>query len=891
MSEFGIKIKNYEAGSIYGYMLGIRQNYDTKDALLTNSLFNDFLNTLEEFTLYKGVSTRDIISIGFKYGTHSYKQEVSHIKTAIKKIEKEEKNELKKKEKINNYNRALQIAEQNQDKFEEKKKESIRELFYTEGVDIHYPAYNKKGELLKDEIIHYKMLYRTPGKAKKGSCMFINEKLYDAAHNFLFMGIKLPYHNSPIIEMGAYSSLITSAIVGRVRINPKNILVLNDVESLFETNVVSIENEEYDYIDKNGDIEKRKKCIAKSIDKYKLKNTLFDGQALIDSSIFPEWADGYILLRHHLCKMAAFCSNIQLFFKDYYGDNYYSATVKDMWGNEHYVKDIELITTDNAMKWLKFDISYEYWCDRVYENNCMFGIVKTAHKSKLGDVQKMSYQMNNALEIDIMDNVLQVSVNYIESMKKDDSVFLDYLRDNVNFANDYDVLIALCEQNPEFTRSKYFRDRKNKIIETYVLNFKTGKSIQHGDNLVIVGSPYAMLLHTVGEDVEKDDTFTTEDNCIQCFTERFKDGEYLAEFRSPFNSKNNMGYLHNTYNEKFDRYFKFGKQIIAINMIHTDFQDRNNGSDQDSDSLYVTNQKDIVSCAKNCYNHYPTIVNNIPMEKNSYDCTLLNYAKIDNNLAAAQLAIGTSSNLAQICLTYTYNTTGEEYEKYTNYVCILSVLAQVAIDNAKRKFDIDLNTEISRIQEDMDIDNPNHGYPVFWKGVKDKKSKKGQPKFKHERINHNLRCPMNSICDVQIQEFKPEKSTLPMESFFVKYELDEHRRKSKKVEELIQKYSLNLFNLNIEEDEEKEEYLLLRDDFDKLIEDIQSIYISKNYLGLMSWLIDRAFNISAGVKRRRTDGRIDSTINTNKSLLLKVLYNINQDSLLKCFNKSIYSGQ
>lgn len=48
------------------------------------------------------------------------------------------------------------------------------------------------------------------------------------------------------------------------------------------------------------------------------------------------------------------------------------------------------------------------------------------------------------------------------------------------------------------------------------------------------------------------------------------------------------------------------------------------------------------------------------------------YAVIDNSLAEAQLAIGESSNLAQICLTYTYNF---DDPKYNDYVCILSVLA------------------------------------------------------------------------------------------------------------------------------------------------------------------------------------------------------------------------
>ena len=150
-----------------------------------------------------------------------------------------------------------------------------------------------------------------------------------------------------------------------------------------------------------------------------------------------------------------------------------SATVKDMFGNEHYVKDIEVITTDNAMKWIKFDKSYDYWCERVYENNCMFGIVKTAHGSKLGEVQKMSYQMVNSLDESIMSNVVSESVAYVERLKQDDEFFLEYLKKNSNFSNDYDVLVALCEQNGDFTRSEYFRERKKAIIKAYVLNMKT----------------------------------------------------------------------------------------------------------------------------------------------------------------------------------------------------------------------------------------------------------------------------------------------------------------------------------------------------------------------------------------------------------------------------------
>lgn len=265
-------------------------------------------------------------------------------------------------------------------------------------------------------------------------------------------------------------------------------------------------------------------------------------------------------------------------------------------------------------------------------------------------------------------------------------------------------------------------------------------------------------------------------------------------------------------------------------------------------------------------------MNNIPKEKNNYSNTLINYSNIDNNLAAAQLAIGESSNLAQVCLTYTYNF---DDQKYIDYVCILSVLAQVAIDNAKRRFDIDLTDEIKRIKDDMNI--KENGYPAFWTIIR-----KG---FNKERVNPDLKCPMNYIFNIKTKKFRDNFTTIPMNHFFVKYELEEQRRKSKKVEELIQKYALKLYKYTTGNSDEDDDYILLRNDFEELINDIRSIYISKNYLGLMSWLINRAFNIGTGVKSKQDV--LQSTINMNKSILIKTLYEVNPDSLLKCFSGNI----
>lgn len=559
MSKYGVKIKKFQAGRLYEYILGVRE-FSYNRAMMINSLFLYYLQDNGLKTSKDG-STRDIISISFNEGSKSYEE--SH-KRVQKAIDKEQQSILPDNNKIDSLNNILINIKQHKEKFKEKSFEDIREEWYRHGLTIKYQT-QRKNKIIQTDEVHYNMLYRSPGAAKNGDCIFICDRLYKKAKNFLYMGLKMQKHNAPIVEMGAYISLITSAIVDTITIRPENILILKDIDSFMKTDVVSI------------NINENKECYAERLKDYKLKNTLFDGQALIDNSIFPSWGNGYVLLRHHMTKMAAFDSYIQDFFKDHFGEEYESAQVADMWGNKHYAKDIKLITTENAVKWIRFDVSYEYWCERVKENDCQFGIVKTAHRSKLGNVQKMSYQMINALDVDIINNVTAESQKYIQQLKTDDDIFLDYLEKNKNFSNDYEALIALCKQNKDFFRCDYFRSRRYEIIRAYVKKFKTGKVINEGDNLVIVGNPYAMLLHSVGEDVNKDTTFTTELNATQCYTERFGFDEYLAEFRSPFNSKNNMGHLHNVYDKRLKKYFNIGEQCIAVNMIRTDFQDRNNG--------------------------------------------------------------------------------------------------------------------------------------------------------------------------------------------------------------------------------------------------------------------------------------------------------------------------
>lgn len=284
--------------------------------------------------------------------------------------------------------------------------------------------------------------------------------------------------------------------------------------------------------------------------------------------------------------------------------------------------------------------------------------------------------------------------------------------------------------------------------------------------------------------------------------------------------------------------------------------------------IFCTNQPDITNHAKYCYINNPTVVNNVPKEKNHYDNSMLSHAIIDNKLASSQMAIGESSNLAQLALTYSYSFSDKNYLEYAD---ILAVVAQICIDNSKRTYDIDINAEIKRIKTELNVST--NGYPRFWLYVN-----YAIPKSK---INNQLKCPMNVLFDYKPPKIRSTESTLPMCYFYNYYPLQEDRRKSKKVEAFIEDYGLKLYRSAIEDSDDD---LVLRADFDEMIETIRSIYISKSYLGLFSWLIDRAFHIRLDENGNRK--RIKSKTEKNKALLLKTLYSINKQNLLEIFKKA-----
>lgn len=570
----------------------------------------------------------------------------------------------------------------------------LRDDLYENGFTIK----NYKGE-----DVHYIVYKRSSAKARTGECLFIRKELVEKMVEWSSMNLSIPKDTKiDLAALSAYEALVTSSIKDTIKINPKNILLINDVESVFKQDANVIEK-----VNKDG-----REILQSRLKKNQtITNSLFDGQGLLESSYFiDEYKNkGMILTRQHFFKSCLFNTNIQEFMKDTYKDEYQTATIKDMLGNEMLVKNVHCIVTPSSLKIFKFSelvggdkLMYEHWQKIVSskEGKCQFGICKSESKSKLGSfngmpLQRMSYQMINSLPLNrhSAEQLSKFEVEYINGLKNNDDEFVTHLEKNATLTNANKMMADLYRHNSDFANTEFFNDFKINEISEYVKHIKKGKLRITGDYCVLVGNPYEMLLHSVKPFNEHNlESKTLHKN--EVYTKLFDDDEELAGFRNPHTSSNNLLYSTNKQNDLIDTYFNFTKNIVAVNAIGYPIQDILSSCDYDSDTALFTNEKTIVDIARD--NKAKVCLNGVESTSNTYELTDLSRSKVDKAIASD--VIGRIVNVGQAAQSIMYDANDKKIaEKMEEVVEIISVASTIAIDLAKKSYKIDIVKELDRL--------------------------------------------------------------------------------------------------------------------------------------------------------------------------------------------------
>ncbi len=596
--------------------------------------------------------------------------------------------------------------------------QDIREHLYTHGFDI--------------DGIHYVRYKRSAGASRDGRCLFIAEPLY--ADMMAWGSCDLSADTaSDQASWQAYIALTLSSIENVIKLPKKAILIIRDRVCRFKADAVCVK--ETDAHDLRAEEEETE-----------IENVIWDGEALLETEVFNENGygnHGMMLLRNRFFKTCAFNTNLQQWF----ADNCITQ-VSQLAGytTARDIKDIKLVITESSVKYLKFmpkDMPFEQKCkrflDALYEgkNSSVFGVVKADHDAPLMDgmMAYTNYQLLNTIGLtrEGVGKLLEPSFEYLQDILNR-SPFLRYQINmttyNATIAEEElpdlakyrrDTVLDMTCRTPLFEQTEFYKSFRSDTTKYFKRRLRKGRVAVCGNYQVLFGNAYEFLVALTDENYEPTESFSLEDG--QVCTTGFAHGEMVLCARSPHITMGNLYLAKNVHCYDLLRYFNLTPNIICVNAIESNIQQRLNGCDYDSDSMLVTNNEWIVNGVVNAYDILKVPVCKAePVGKTDYVNTPKSLAKLDQTIAKNK--IGEIVNLSQFlnCLLWDAYVTGEsEYHPLDIYrdICVLAVLSGMEIDKAKRLYSADSTKVLSRLRHyRQNFKKKNGGnLPAFYKFI------------------------------------------------------------------------------------------------------------------------------------------------------------------------------
>ena len=431
---------------------------------------------------------------------------------------------------------------------------------------------------------------RSTGSARVGKCLFINESLFKPLLNFSSGAIRLnPGDEIDLAAYEGYIALPSSSIIDTLPIKPENILLIDDYDSVFNEDVIETHDEN------NWLKTTEKNCT--------ITNTIWDGQSLMDISLFGDYSEyGMVLLRNLMFKSCCFNCNIQQWFKD---NNITDISQLNGKTRATKIEDVKLITTPNSIKYLKFS-TWDEWLDNLYPN---FGVVKHDKKTHFfeGRLVQTHYQLLNTLQMskDEVNEFLSEALDFAQLLRNNPEVVryyikypdideLDPLSRPMNSKND--VVYNLMSINDNFTKTKYYKDFLIDLLRSYYKNLKNGHVYVNGNYSTLLGNPIEMLQQSIGKFDGKSQIGIGNIHSI-----RFDYNKTLLASRSPHVTIGNIWLPYNTENKLIDCYFNLTPEIICLNSIGENVLQRLSGADFDSDTVLLTDNEILIRAAKRNY--------------------------------------------------------------------------------------------------------------------------------------------------------------------------------------------------------------------------------------------------------------------------------------------------
>lgn len=436
--------------------------------------------------------------------------------------------------------------------------------------------------------IKYKRLLGTNGGIKNSTIVFVSERLSEELKRRVENG-RDPNIELVTAKLEAYKALTCSAS-NPVSL-PKGILVVDDVETEFVANIVNLTDEA------DGE------PIMEDAENQSVNMDASDGYGIMLPSLAKRWSEelglDYVVsgvnTRFSFEKGMVFTFD----FIDFAENVAKKYIVKDAWGNEVDIRDIELILTTSMVKlWDSYKSCDDYILTSV-SNGYTFGIAKTCPK-ELENERNLNYQFIQSYDLDDDDieELIAPTMNDIKDVLGGDwrkaVLFLKgsgINGDNVHkLDDDYIKAIMIDDRilDDPFVQSNIYQLIRNRINEA-----KVGVLKVHGNYSIVSGDPYLLCQNIFG--LEKTGLLKAGEVYNKYWAD---DGaERLACFRAPMTCHNNIRLVKPVRNNTVEYWYKYMNTCTIFNAWDTATAALN-GCDFDGDLVMLTDNSVLVNKLK-----------------------------------------------------------------------------------------------------------------------------------------------------------------------------------------------------------------------------------------------------------------------------------------------------
>lgn len=436
--------------------------------------------------------------------------------------------------------------------------------------------------------VKYRRLLGTNGGIKNSTIVFVSDRLADELIRRIENGRDMTKELVPA-KLEAYKALTCSASIPVSM--PNGILVVPDCETKFTDDIIYLDDEA------PGDpLMEYRSGVEITLDNS-------DGYGLMLPRLAERWSSELNLdyVTSGLNSRMSWTKGMIFTFDfvDFADKVAGSYIVKDAWGNDVDVRNVELVLTTSMLKlWDSYD-SIDSYLENSIENGYTFGITKVCPK-ELENERALNYQFVQSYKLsdNEIDELIAPTVNKIKDVLGGDwrktVLFLQgcgLREDNLRSVGDgigKAIMIDRRMMDDPYVKTQVCQAIKNRINEA-----KVGVLDVHGNYSIICGDPFALCQSMFGLPV------TGLMKAGEIYNKYWSDygAESLVCFRAPMSTHENIRAVRVHRSDEASYWYQYMTTCTMMNCWDT-ITHALNGADEDGDMIMLTDNRVLVECHK-----------------------------------------------------------------------------------------------------------------------------------------------------------------------------------------------------------------------------------------------------------------------------------------------------